>query len=97
MPERGDLPRQDRKRAQVLSQTVQLEAHKRRAQRAGRQAPHRRACRARGSVRSFHVGVADKVTFNRILSESVDPLTRLHSDESRVYGDMADVLPRMRQ
>ena len=43
-----------------------------------------------GSVRTFHAGVADKATINRILDENVARESRLHTDESRLYGDAAD-------
>ena len=38
-----------------------------------------------GSVRSFHVATADKVTVAKIVRENVDPASRLHTDESRLY------------
>ncbi len=43
-----------------------------------------------GSVRTFHAGVADKATINRILDENVARESRLHTDESRLYGDAAE-------
>jgi transposase-like protein len=38
-----------------------------------------------GSVRTFHVGVADQVTVRKIVSENVDRESRLHTDESKLY------------
>ncbi|MET0181391.1 MAG: IS1595 family transposase [Caulobacterales bacterium] len=38
-----------------------------------------------GSVRSFHVASADKETVQKIIRENVDPASRLHTDESRLY------------
>ena len=40
-----------------------------------------------GSVRSFHVAIADKGTVNRIVTGNVARETRLHTDESRLYHD----------
>ena len=40
-----------------------------------------------GSVRSFHVAVADKATVQKIVTENVARESRLHTDESRLYGD----------
>jgi transposase-like protein len=40
-----------------------------------------------GSVRSFHVAVADKATVQKIVTENVAREARLHTDESRLYGD----------
>jgi transposase-like protein len=40
-----------------------------------------------GSVRTFHVEHADKVTLNAIISENIARETRLHTDESRLYND----------
>jgi transposase-like protein len=40
-----------------------------------------------GRVRSFHVAVADKDTVTAIVSENIDRETRLHTDESRLYGN----------
>lgn len=39
-----------------------------------------------GSVRAFHAAVADKVTIHKIITENVERETRLHTDESRLYG-----------
>ncbi|MGH6791370.1 MAG: IS1595 family transposase [Methyloceanibacter sp.] len=38
-----------------------------------------------GSVRTFHVGVADQVTVRKIVSDNVSRESRLHTDESRLY------------
>lgn len=40
-----------------------------------------------GKVRSFHVDRADKVTVTAIMAENIAKETRLHTDESRLYGD----------
>jgi transposase-like protein len=42
-----------------------------------------------GRVRSFHVAVADKVTVDKIVKDNIDRETRLHTDESKLYGDAA--------
>jgi transposase-like protein len=42
-----------------------------------------------GSVRTFHVAVADKANINRIIRENIARETRLHTDESNLYGDAA--------
>jgi transposase-like protein len=39
-----------------------------------------------GSVRTFHVPVADKVTVTKIVRENVSRESRLHTDESKLYG-----------
>jgi transposase-like protein len=41
-----------------------------------------------GNVRSFHVENADKLTVNRIVTENIARETRMHTDESRIYGDV---------
>jgi transposase-like protein len=41
-----------------------------------------------GSVRSFHVAVADKPTVQKIVQDNVAREARLHTDESRLYGDV---------
>ena len=41
-----------------------------------------------GSVRSFHVENADKATVNAIVGRNVAHEARLHTDESRFYGDV---------
>jgi transposase-like protein len=41
-----------------------------------------------GNVRSFHVASADKVTVGGIVTANVARESRLHTDESRLYGDM---------
>ena len=40
-----------------------------------------------GSVRSFHVAVADKATVQKIVTENVAREARLHTDESKLYDD----------
>ncbi|MCB1487355.1 MAG: IS1595 family transposase [Bauldia sp.] len=40
-----------------------------------------------GSVRTFHVAVADKKAINAIISENIDRESRLHTDESNLYRD----------
>ncbi len=42
-----------------------------------------------GSVRTFHVPVADKASVHKIVTENVARETRLHTDESKLYGDAA--------
>jgi transposase-like protein len=39
-----------------------------------------------GKSRTFHVGSADKETVAKIVCENVHPESRLHTDESRLYG-----------
>jgi transposase-like protein len=39
-----------------------------------------------GSARTFHVAVADKETVQKIVRENVAPESRLHTDESNLYG-----------
>jgi len=41
-----------------------------------------------GKVRSFHVENADKPTVNKIVNANIDRETRIHTDESRLYGDI---------
>jgi len=43
-----------------------------------------------GKVRTFHVPVADKKTINKIITENIARESRLHTDESRLYGDAPD-------
>jgi transposase-like protein len=43
-----------------------------------------------GRVRSFHVPTADKETVDRIVKENVARESKLHTDESRLYGDAAE-------
>jgi transposase-like protein len=38
-----------------------------------------------GSVRSFHVASANKATVAKIVTDNVHPLSRLHTDESKLY------------
>jgi len=40
-----------------------------------------------GNLRSFHVAAADKETVNSIVMANVARESRLHTDESRLYGD----------
>ena len=40
-----------------------------------------------GSVRTFHVAVADKATVGKIVADNVDRESDLYTDESRLYGD----------
>jgi ISXO2-like transposase domain len=42
-----------------------------------------------GSVRTFHVENADKATINQIVTTNIENASRLHTDESRLYGDAA--------
>jgi transposase-like protein len=42
-----------------------------------------------GSVRSFHVENADKATVNIIVGENIAREARVHTDESRLYTDVA--------
>jgi hypothetical protein len=42
-----------------------------------------------GSVRSFHVEHADKATVNIIVGDNIAHEARVHTDESRLYGDVA--------
>jgi hypothetical protein len=43
-----------------------------------------------GRVRTFHVAVADKATVHKIVTENIDREAKLHTDESKLYGDAAD-------
>jgi transposase-like protein len=43
-----------------------------------------------GNVRTFHVPVADKATINKIVTQNIARESRLHTDESRLYGDAID-------
>lgn len=45
-----------------------------------------------GSVRSFHVPSADKFTVTQIVRENVAKESRLHTDESRLYRDAAELV-----
>jgi transposase-like protein len=40
-----------------------------------------------GSVRTFHVPIADKASVHKIVTENVARESRLHTDESKLYGD----------
>lgn len=42
-----------------------------------------------GTVRSFHIPVADKASVTKIVKENIARETRLHTDESKLYGDAA--------
>jgi hypothetical protein len=42
-----------------------------------------------GSVRSFHVAVADKATVQNIVLDNIARESRIHTDESKLYGDVA--------
>lgn len=44
-----------------------------------------------GKAKVFHVAVADKATVSAIVMANVDPASRLHTDESRLYKGAADV------
>lgn len=56
---------------------------------AGRGAANKRAVVALvergGKARAFHVDRADKEMLAKLITENVDPATRLHTDESRIY------------
>src|SRR5947207_7806418 len=41
-----------------------------------------------GKVRTFHVPVADKATVQKIVRNNVARETRLHTDESKLYGNI---------
>ena len=43
-----------------------------------------------GRVRTFHVPVADKESVQKIVRENIARESRLHTDESRLYGDEAE-------
>jgi transposase-like protein len=43
-----------------------------------------------GRVRSFHVPVATKAEVNKIVNTNIAKESRLHTDESRLYGDAVD-------
>lgn len=45
-----------------------------------------------GAVRSFHIPSADKKTVQDIVLDNVHPETRLHTDESRLYGGLENKL-----
>jgi transposase-like protein len=44
-----------------------------------------------GRAKVFHVAVADKKTVSALVMANVDPASRLHTDESRLYKGAADV------
>jgi transposase-like protein len=41
-----------------------------------------------GSVRTFHVDRADQVTVGKIMNENIHHGTEIHTDESRIYGQV---------
>src|SRR5260370_33942716 len=41
-----------------------------------------------GTIRTFHVPVADKATVQKIVKENIGRESRLHTDESKLYGDL---------
>ena len=43
-----------------------------------------------GNVRTFHVPVADKASVHKIVTDNIARELRLHTDESRLYGDAAE-------
>ena len=43
-----------------------------------------------GNVRSFHIDHATKAQVDKIVKDNVKRQTRIHTDESRLYGDIAD-------
>ncbi len=43
-----------------------------------------------GRVRSFHIPTADKATVDKIVKDNIDRESKLHTDESKLYGDAAD-------
>ncbi len=43
-----------------------------------------------GNVRTFHIPIADKPTVSKIVRDNIDRESRLHTDESRLYGDEAE-------
>jgi transposase-like protein len=45
-----------------------------------------------GSVRSFHVENADKLTVNKIIAANVAREAVVYTDESRIYGDVAGMV-----
>ena len=45
-----------------------------------------------GSVRTFHTAAMDKATVTKIISENIHRETRLHTDESKLYGDVKGIL-----
>jgi hypothetical protein len=43
-----------------------------------------------GSVRTFHVPVADKTSVDKIVKDNIARESRLHTDESKLYFDAGD-------
>ena len=44
-----------------------------------------------GNVRTFHVPIADQTTVEKIVKENIARESRLHTDESRLYFNAADI------
>ncbi|MGH6736082.1 MAG: IS1595 family transposase [Methyloceanibacter sp.] len=76
----GDIPEAKRRKFKTTGRPFQKSRHG---------VGHKRAIVALiergGSVRTFHVGVADKFTVRKIVSENVSRESRFHTDESRLY------------
>ena len=49
-----------------------------------------------GKVRSFHVENADKATVNTIVQRNIAREARLHTDESKLYGDALEHVAELR-
>jgi len=47
-----------------------------------------------GNVRTFHVAHADKATVGAIVAKNVARESRLHTDESRLYGDVGQLFEK---
>ena len=45
-----------------------------------------------GKARSFYAPQINKLTVNQIISENLHPATRLHTDESRLYSDVLQMV-----
>src|SRR5258708_4636078 len=43
-----------------------------------------------GRVRSFHIPTADKATVDKIVKDNIAKESKIHTDESKLYGDAAD-------
>ena len=43
-----------------------------------------------GRVRSFHIPTADKATVDKIVKDNITRESKLHTDESKLYGNAAD-------
>jgi transposase-like protein len=76
----GDVPEASRRQFKTRGRPFQKSRHG---------VAHKRAIIALvergGSVRTFHVGVADKHTVQKIVTDNVARESRLHTDESRLY------------